>query len=397
MSIRCSAVIERFSELSENELEAPQAAEVHRHLADCMSCRVRWEDFQSALAGLKSLPSTPVPVGFADRVLLAAGVSSVRQSRPIPWRTAAAAVIAIVLLLIHSEWRHQELESRFVALLDERHEDSRASWLEWSQRAEGNMAAQIAAWSQRAGIEERQFEELRSLAQGNRSQVATFAAELEREVANRELRLSDLRRRIEEVRAEQPREAGSLVTSDAIEARLMSLEAGVSTVETDLRRRLAVLEATFQQFAESAVRKPIGEEEAADSSSPPAVANRPRVGEGLAELAAGKACAVHREKGRYRLEIDWNHPQAVDTLFDLFAHGQSEVRRLALSELDGFFADWRIVVPEAPADRGLLGVMGNLLGREEPPTELDPDERRVQEYRRVWSEQPTDRVRRGRS
>ncbi|MGE3164165.1 MAG: zf-HC2 domain-containing protein [Planctomycetota bacterium] len=392
MSSTCQAVIERLSALHDEDLDVVEAEDVRKHLAACEPCRTRWLDFQSALSELRALPRAPVPAAFTEQVI-ARSVSSGAVSVGPAWprRAAAAAGIALALLLLHSEWRRWGLEEQLRALTVARSQET-TRIERWIEQADEQLNGVSVAT--RDGRD--RLAELRTAVESIRARTGALADELARESEDQERRLLDVRRELLAVRAEVAARGGSPATVDLspLEARLLDLERGFAALEFTLAARPPEPERPTREGPDRPADS--GRDDRALAVSAPTVASPPGTTP-VTDLAAGKACAVHREKGRYRLEVDWGHPRAVTTLFELFDDGQPEVRRLALAELDAFFAPWDVSVPATPAGAGLLGVMGNWFGREEPPAELDADQRRVAAYRRVWDEQPANKVRRGRS
>ncbi|TAN37044.1 MAG: hypothetical protein EPN23_06975 [Verrucomicrobia bacterium] len=78
------------------ELAAARAAEVERHLADCVECTARRDEFNRVLFRLRALPAEPPSRDLAPEILARlAGAAEARQRRPI-WFRVAALLLALV-------------------------------------------------------------------------------------------------------------------------------------------------------------------------------------------------------------------------------------------------------------------------------------------------------------
>lgn len=94
--------LERLSDFADGELAPEVAAEVQRHLADCVACRSTFRRLQGLLERAEALtPSIDPPprtwVAIRDQIVLDAGrIPSPRRRRARVWGLRAAAAVLLV-------------------------------------------------------------------------------------------------------------------------------------------------------------------------------------------------------------------------------------------------------------------------------------------------------------
>ena len=93
-------------------------------------------------------------------------------------------------------------------------------------------------------------------------------------------------------------------------------------------------------------------------------------------------CRVLRRNGVVRLQVNWDHPDAIATLFALYHSGAPEEGRLALEELDQLYGA-RAQRRAASRDES-RGIFDGLLKSNGRVAEPDAEAQRVEIYEELW-------------
>lgn len=83
--MKCARVQELFSSYAENAMEPPLRVAFEQHLAECQSCRARYENFNATLMMLEEMPEIEVPAGFHAAVMARVEQSTPSVARPVRW------------------------------------------------------------------------------------------------------------------------------------------------------------------------------------------------------------------------------------------------------------------------------------------------------------------------
>jgi anti-sigma factor RsiW len=93
----CRSALEGLAEAATGHVPAERWLILREHLQACADCERRWVELQETVAWLRDLPDPRAPEGFWDELKLK--VWTPRASLR-PWRAAAAAALAGVLLTL---------------------------------------------------------------------------------------------------------------------------------------------------------------------------------------------------------------------------------------------------------------------------------------------------------
>ena len=78
--LSCEEALEQMSQALDSPLTGEEQGELEAHLACCPACRADWAALRELHQAMGELEETPVPEGFADRVMECCGGP---RSRPV--------------------------------------------------------------------------------------------------------------------------------------------------------------------------------------------------------------------------------------------------------------------------------------------------------------------------
>lgn len=408
--IQCEQVIERFSPLLDGDLEQEVEARVREHMSSCADCAARWDHFQEGIEALRDLPRHPIPRSFAESVLqpeapatpVTPGAVAVAGAFR---RWAAVFLFGMLLLFFHSEWRFREARDE-VAVLRQRpavDDEGRGRLAGLITDLDGQMASIDATLKG----QRRRLDEIAAAERDQRSELHAFSQSYLREEGDREQRILALRQDLVEFRTQIASWVETSSTDSEVHALVTGLQKQMDDLEADARRarevweeRLVMLQSHFERAraSEVASAQP-SEARGSATTEEPAPWSKRALNEGV-DFSQDKSCVVIREKGRLSLHVNWEHPDAVASLFSMYDGPDRSVRHLARSELLKFFAAQGITVSEESTEPSVLGFVGEVFGRradDDEPESDDPDRRRMEKFRKVWNEREAKRLRSGRS
>lgn len=423
--MKCEQARKLFSPFYEGELPPQYRLPLEEHLEQCDACTQRWESLRSAVGAVQELPRHPVPRSFGLAVLEAYQKPESqrpegqqtdahrfeREGRPshqrfTGLRWAAIFLVGFVAVFLYVEWRLVRAD-RDLARVENAGVEESSQW----HAALGQMTSQLEALGGTLKQQDSHLERLTGSLDEQKQTLASQAREmrsLSEEVAQQpeptakpDPRVDELRGALGSLRTELVALRQSLDedSDDPRWNRVRDIESRLEAWEDQWQERWQGLVAEVQLLAQSRKHSP-----AKLSSEDGVLAARARDLEMRWALhqreqaeVAQSPCRVERQDGRLRLLVNWDHPDAVTGLFGLFEGGDPGTRRLALDELDRFFA------AEADAYLGedrsptAFGFVGELWGERDPAPAVDEETRRVEYYRQVWNERQSKRIRAGRS
>ncbi len=359
--MQCDEVRDLFSPLLDRDLAPEERVEAERHLRDCAECAQGFRAMRDAIGALRSLPRHPVARDFAEGVLERLhDASRAAPAVAAPARWAALVVIGVGIAIAYAELRLSTLPDGGAPIVDvapalERME----GLLRESERRVADLSTRIAEerGAATAALERERRE---------RSEVE---AALDRE-------LEELRRRsAEEAEARAIAEAERSRTEREWAERLAEAESGLVRTGRELSAGIARLEERLQALIEEDEERLVAAEGAAKPAPPAKRAELP--------------LQMLREGGKRTLKTNWDHPDAIRSLFDLYESGSSDWMPLAFSALDEHFrvsaADFvtRRLAKEAPAARGRL-IDGLFGARVAEPAARDREVGLIRLYKEYW-------------
>ncbi|MFN0059833.1 MAG: zf-HC2 domain-containing protein [Planctomycetota bacterium] len=387
----CDKVRERYSELYEGELPGAVQRETEMHIAACESCSAGFREFSARIDALRTLPRHPVPRAYgqgvldriqestAERRALPRGSWSIGRRFGLQFGWAAALLLAVFVF-----WRVENL--RVEQITNELNSAWRTVALELGQSIEAKHAAETRARTEdstRIRAELATFAE-RSLE--NERELANLTKQLResptpRSEANHEDLIATLRSGLEELRATQHAFGAKLEVLKQFETGIAKHEQQLAAFAREADRRWEQLGEQVAELRTLAATRAVATR-ASDATPPRTRTSEPRVADAPLTIRLG-------DSGSLRLVADLDDPQAINSLFELYATGDSELKHLALELLDERFRSELAAVPLSdvtaqPKRGGILGVFAN---DATPTPPVDLAAKRMAAYREFWRAQ----------